>query len=134
VDHAGFILSGSDCPVTLFHALRDLRGFVPRALYADEPEIAALWKSKAGEAIAPAAAKAEAILIQNGLSKSRISHRVVKGTRSVDQDILKSAHKGEFGTIVMGRRGLTGMQEFFMGSVSRKVLRQAAGMAVWIVQ
>jgi nucleotide-binding universal stress UspA family protein len=133
-DHAGFMLAGSDCPVTLFHSLKELRGFVPRAIYAEAPDIAALWQSKAGEQIAKAAIRAEEILIQNGVSKKQISHRVVKGTRSIDQDILKAARKGEFGTIVMGRRGLTGMQEFFMGSVSRKVLRQATGMAVWIVQ
>jgi nucleotide-binding universal stress UspA family protein len=134
VDHAGFMLAGSDCPVLLFHSLKDLRGFVPRAIYADAPEIAALWQSKAGQQIAPIATKAEEILVQHGLSKKQISHRVVKGTRAIDQDILRTAHRGEFGTIVMGRRGLTGMQEFFMGSVSRKVLRQATGIAVWIVQ
>jgi nucleotide-binding universal stress UspA family protein len=133
-DHAGFMLAGSDCPVMLFHSLKELRGFVPRTIYADAPEIAALWQSKAGQEIAATVSRAEEVLIQNGVSKNQISHRVVKGTRSIDQDILKVAYKGEFGTLVMGRRGLTGMQEFFIGSVSRKVLSQATGMAVWIVQ
>lgn len=133
-DHAGFMLAGSDCSVTLFHSLKELRGFVPRAVYADAPEIAALLRTTEGKQIEPTVAKAEEILIQNGLSKEQITHRVVKGTRAIDQDILKAASRYEFGTLVMGRRGLSGMQEFFMGSVSRKVLRQATGMAVWIVQ
>ncbi|MGW8207895.1 MAG: universal stress protein [Syntrophobacteria bacterium] len=33
----------------------------------------------------------------------------------------------------MGRRGISGVQEFFMGSVSSKVLQNSTGMAVWIV-
>jgi nucleotide-binding universal stress UspA family protein len=46
---------------------------------------------------------------------------------------LEEARNNGYGTIVMGRRGISGVQEFFMGSVSSKVLQNATGMAVWIV-
>jgi hypothetical protein len=33
----------------------------------------------------------------------------------------------------LGRRGISKAQEFFMGSVSSKILQQAGTKAVWIV-
>jgi nucleotide-binding universal stress UspA family protein len=36
--------------------------------------------------------------------------------------------------VVLGRRGLTGLKEFIMGSVTAKVLQASTGLAVWIVQ
>jgi nucleotide-binding universal stress UspA family protein len=48
-------------------------------------------------------------------------------------DILKEAKDGGYGTIVMGRRGLSKVHEFLMGRVTNKVLHRAEGFAVWIV-
>ena len=42
--------------------------------------------------------------------------------------------EGGYGTIVVGRRGLSKVYEFFMGRVSDKVLHLAKDMAVWIVE
>ena len=38
-----------------------------------------------------------------------------------------------FKTIVIGRRGLSRLQQFFMGRVSKKVVYLARGLAVWVV-
>ena len=77
--------------------------------------------------------KAEDMLIRAGVSESHISQKVVDGSRSAANDILEEARNYQYGTIVMGRRGISGVQEFFMGSVSSKVLQNSTGMAVWIV-
>ncbi|MEE8620893.1 MAG: universal stress protein [Syntrophobacteria bacterium] len=47
--------------------------------------------------------------------------------------MLTEAQEGEYGTIVMGRRGLSKVREFLMGRVTNKVLHRAEGFAVWIV-
>jgi len=133
VDHAGFMLSGTDCPVTIFHTMRHLRRFVPQEVLDEAPELEELWKTKAGQEIEPFMTKAKEVLVKAGLSESQISKKVVDGSRSAASDILEEARKNEYGTIVMGRRGISGVQEFFMGSVSSKVLQNATGMAVWIV-
>jgi nucleotide-binding universal stress UspA family protein len=57
----------------------------------------------------------------------------VDGSRSAASDILDEAQNNGYGTIVMGRRGLSGVKEFFMGSVSSKVLQNCTGMAAWVV-
>jgi nucleotide-binding universal stress UspA family protein len=133
VDHAGFMLSGTDCPVTIFHSMRHLRRFVPQEVLDEAPELEELWKTKAGQAIEPFMTKAKEMLVKAGVSESQISKKVVDGSRSAASDILEEARNNEYGTIVMGRRGISGVQEFFMGSVSSKVLQSSTGMATWIV-
>jgi nucleotide-binding universal stress UspA family protein len=133
VDHAGFMLSETDCPVTIFHTMRHLRRFVPQEVLDEAPELEKLWKTKAGMEIEPFMKKAEEMLVKAGIGQSRISQKIVDGSRSPASDILEEARNNQYGTIVMGRRGISGVQEFFMGSVSSKVLQNSTGMAVWIV-
>jgi hypothetical protein len=47
--------------------------------------------------------------------------------------VLNEADRGGFGTIVMGRRGLSKVTEYAMGRVCIKVLLMARREAVWIV-
>ncbi len=53
MDHAGFMLAGTECQVTLFHAMRDLGRFMPKEVLDEAPELEELWKQKAGEQIGP---------------------------------------------------------------------------------
>jgi nucleotide-binding universal stress UspA family protein len=133
VDHAGFMLAGTDCQVTLFHSLRQLRRFLPIEAYESAPEIEELWRQKAGARIAPHMDRAKEALLKAGLKETQIGTRVVEGSRSAASDILQEARSRRYGTIVLGRRGLTGLKEFIMGSVTAKVLQASAGLAVWIV-
>lgn len=68
-----------------------------------------------------------------GVEAVRISSKYTlqSGTRA--GDILKEAKEGNYRTIVMGRRGLSKVHEFFLGRVTTKVLHRAAGFALWIV-
>jgi nucleotide-binding universal stress UspA family protein len=134
VDHAAFMLSGTDCQLTLFHSKRHLRRFVPQELIDAAPELEELWENKAGEQIAPYMKRAKEMLLEAGIPEAQIKTKVVDGSRDAASDILKEAKSNDFGTIVLGRRGHSGVKEFFMGSVTSKVLQDCAGMAVWLVQ
>jgi nucleotide-binding universal stress UspA family protein len=133
VDHAGFMLGGTDCQITLFHTMRNLRRFVPQEVLDEAPELEELWKSKAGEEIASYMKKAKKMLLEAGLREEQITTKVVDGSRSPANDILEEARGNGDGTIIMGRRGISGVQEFFMGSVTSKVLQNCNCMATWIV-
>ena len=133
-DHAGFMLSGTDRQVTLFHSKRDLRRYVPKELLEDAAELQALWEQSADQDITRYMKEAREKLIEAGLDKSRIKTRVVKGSRSPAADILKEARKGEFGTIVMGRKGRSSLKEFIFGSVTCKVVENFDDAALWIVR
>jgi nucleotide-binding universal stress UspA family protein len=133
VDHAGYMLSGTNCQVTLFHSKRHLRRFVPQEIIEAAPELEELWKNKAGEQIAPYMKKAKEMLLEAGIPEAQIKTKVVDGSRDAASDILKEARNNDYGTVVLGRRGYSGVKEFFMGSVTSKVLQDCTGRAVWLV-
>ena len=68
-----------------------------------------------------------------GVRPEKISTACKMGSYSRAADILNTARKGGYGTIVMGRRGISAVREFLMGRVTTKVLNWAEGLAVWVV-
>jgi nucleotide-binding universal stress UspA family protein len=68
-----------------------------------------------------------------GLNPDRVNTRIVTGSASRAKAIVVEAKNGGYGTIAVGRRGLSRVGEFFMGRVSNKVMQLAKEMAVWVV-
>jgi nucleotide-binding universal stress UspA family protein len=128
------MLSGTDCKTTIFYAMRHLGRFVPLEALEEAPDLEEFWKNKAGQQIAPYMKKAKKMLLDAGLSEDQIATKVTDGSRSVADDILKEARENGFGTIVLGRRGLSKIKELFMGSVTSKVLLNSSSLTLWIVQ
>jgi nucleotide-binding universal stress UspA family protein len=133
-NHAGFMLSGTECQLTLFHSKRHLKRFVPREILKAAPELEEIWKNKAGQQIAPYMKKAKEMLLEAGIPEAQVKTTVVDGSRDAASDILEKARSGDYGTIVLGRKGRSGVKEFFMGSTASKILQNHSGMAVWLVQ
>jgi nucleotide-binding universal stress UspA family protein len=133
VDHAGFMLAGTHVNVTVFHSKRDLRRFVPKEVLQEFPGVQKFWQKKAGDVVAPYMKKALEMLIQAGLAESQISVRLVDGSRSAARDILDEAEENAMGTIVLGKKGHSDVEDYSMGSTTKKVLDRASDMAVCIV-
>ena len=72
-------------------------------------------------------------LVAAGFSPKSVKVKIRKKKKGIAQDIMKEARDGGYDTIVVGRRGLSGIKEFFMGSVSNKVVHSASEMAVIVV-
>ena len=53
---------------------------------------------------------------------------------SIARDILQFQQRGGFGTLVIGRRGVSRAEEFLFGSVTTKVTHLAKDCTVWVVQ
>ncbi|MBA4358548.1 MAG: universal stress protein [Humidesulfovibrio sp.] len=79
---------------------------------------------------------ARARLLAAGLPDAAVSERAVlcSAEPSIAQTILDVQQEGGFGTLVVGRRGLTKGEEFLFGSVSSKLVHNAKNCAVWVVQ
>ena len=67
-----------------------------------------------------------------GLNGEGIRSRISWG-ESRAGTIVGHARRGGYGTLVVGRKGVTKLEEFFMGRVSSKVLQLSKDMAVWVV-
>jgi nucleotide-binding universal stress UspA family protein len=75
--------------------------------------------------------RATQILRGAGFSPDRISTEVREITLGIARTILKAAEEGGYGTIVLGRRGMS--RSPFLGTVSDRVIRRARGRAIWLV-
>lgn len=92
------------------------------------------WIKQTKQAIEEIMEKAKRTLTQAGFDPERISIKIVEGKEGVARDILEEVRRGKYHTIVMGRRGLSGVQQFLMGSVSSKVIQHAKNCGVWIME
>ena len=66
-----------------------------------------------------------------GLQENQIEIKVKGRILNVGKAIVAEAKKGDYGTVVVGRRGISGA--FFMGSVSRYVIDKISDRTVWLV-
>ena len=132
VDYTGTMLGGSDFEITLMYVLRGLSLLQPedKSLVMKEEE-ALFEDAKAGAE--PMFNEAESRLINAGFDPARITARPVVGVRSRAGAIVREAKENGYGTIVVGRRGLSKVAEFFLGGVSNKIIHLAKEMAVWVV-
>ena len=77
--------------------------------------------------------EAEKRLVAAGFSPDNLKSRVEEQRSGVARDILQEIKEGKYDTVVLGRRGLSGVKEFFSGSVTTKVLQGATGVTVIVV-
>ena len=76
--------------------------------------------------------KAKELLLKAGFEDNNITIKVEDKKKGVARGIIDEANSG-YDTIVLGRRGLTGIREFFLGSISQKVLHSVKSMSVLLV-
>jgi len=76
--------------------------------------------------------KAREILLSAGFPRQNVELKLDKEEKGVAKDIINEAEKG-YDIVVLGRRGLSGLKEFFLGSVSQKVLQGAKDITVVLV-
>jgi nucleotide-binding universal stress UspA family protein len=117
VDYIGTMVS-TYLKITLYHAVRAL----------DEK-----ISHKAEEAMKSVFEKATSRLEIAGFGRNQITARTAMGVLSRAGALVHYALKGGYGTIIVGRRGLSEVEEFPMGRVSNKVIHMARELAVWVV-
>ena len=128
VDYVGATLGGFEFKVNLFHAIRGgLEMDFPHLFFPKES------LEDAEKGIQDVFDEATRRLINAGFESNQITTKLVKGIRSRAESIIQEARDGDYGTIVLGRRGLSKVEEFFMGRVSNKVIHTIRNRAVWVV-
>jgi nucleotide-binding universal stress UspA family protein len=126
--------------ITLFHAVHSFHGFrnFMREVFSLQEDKTAIAKmdselDQAAALLEPSFEKARAILASRGVDPARINQKVARGASNAAHAIIEEAEKGEYDTIVVGRRGLSQFEEFMMGRVSNKVIHMAKDKTVWVV-
>jgi nucleotide-binding universal stress UspA family protein len=77
--------------------------------------------------------KAVEQLGRNGIAPEQVSTEVKLSAASPAEEILHVARKGLFDALVIGRRGVSKLEELIMGSVSCTVFEKCHDVPIWIV-
>ncbi len=73
------------------------------------------------------------MLMASGFESEKISEKILSGVHSRSDAIVKEAEDEGYGTIVVGRRGLSRVEAFFMGRVGHEVVYGGKNFTVWVV-
>ncbi len=125
--------------VTLLNIIKDTEALCE----IDSPELTPYFNAqkssfcsleeKKRELVNTAMAEAREILITAGFDEKNVAIKTKTKKKGIARDIVVESKEG-YTTIIMGRRGLTGAREFFLGSVSQKVLNLARDISVLMVE
>lgn len=72
-------------------------------------------------------------LLDLGLDPAKLGGKFRPRSLGLAKDILFEGERGLYDAVVLGRRGLSKVQEVFLGSVTTKVIQHAERLPVWVV-
>ena len=134
LDHAAWLLAeAGPMEVTIYHVVTPLvtreMMLMWEGLIDLESTIAQRLREDAEEMLS----QAKTYLVERDVPAFAITTHLETKATDVARAILEEARTGGYGSIMIGRRGLSRTERFLFGSVSNKVVQQAQGMAVWVV-
>jgi len=124
--------------ITLFNVVQDTATMCEMnspeltPYFTSEQSSFCLLEEKKKELVDKALQKSKSILTDAGFDELHITIKAELKKNGVARDIIKEAQSG-YNIIVMGKRGVTGIKEFLLGSVSQKVFHLAKDISVLFV-
>jgi nucleotide-binding universal stress UspA family protein len=136
VDYVARFLA-KDSRVTLFSVIPDTAALCDM----NSPELTPYFKSQRDafcvledkkKILTSAQLKARTLLVTNGFGEKQIQVKSGPKKKGIARDIAAEAQLG-YDLIVVGRRGMSGIKEFLLGSTSQKILHLAQEVSILIV-
>ncbi|CAB5084075.1 hypothetical protein D3OALGB2SA_818 [Olavius algarvensis associated proteobacterium Delta 3] len=124
--------------VTLFSVLQDTAALCDMnspeltPYFQQQQQSFCTLEEKKKSLLTSALEQAKDILIRAGFSEENIDIKLDFKSKGVARDIVIEAANG-YDLIVLGRRGVSGIREFFFGSVSQKVLHSAGNVSILVI-
>lgn len=116
------LIGASDCKVTLCHVNR------PQGMFNKDAQ----WKESERLRLEPLITKAKQWVFDAGYSFNQVCCEMIDENQDLSNSIVQKAHKDNYDTIVIGRRGLSVYQEFVSRRVGEKIFQQAERLTVWV--
>lgn len=73
------------------------------------------------------------MLVQAGIPEAGIYFQIQKKQTGIARDILREIREGGYGTVIIGRRGISRARQMLFGSTSNKIVHNASDCTVWVV-
>ena len=133
VHYLGSFAKHTSAEITLYHVVRQISLTYATNLIPRNEQREQKWLTKITQDTESMLREYAKRLKKAGVSPSRIDTKYTLESSSRSADIIQEARAGNYGTIVLGRRGLSRVRQFIIGRVTNKVLSQADGLAVWLI-
>jgi nucleotide-binding universal stress UspA family protein len=127
---AGFA-ADSNVKIMLFHVIRAVEPAFRELFSMHAREVEAFMEQLGIETWAMFERYRD-MLVNHGVQDDRVAFKTITQASSRAAAILDEARSAGYGTVVMGRRGLSRVYGFLTGRVTNKVLHQGEGLAFWI--
>jgi len=132
VDHFAFMTAHNpNIRVTLLHVVPTLKDFCKIDFAEKDEELEEIMINGHKKCVENFLVHAYKKFRESGIQESQIDIKEVKAIVNVGGVIVSEAENGNYGTVVVGRRGAS--KAFFMGSVSKYVLEKLSDRALWLV-
>lgn len=118
VDYVCDTLGGTDFEVGLINVIRGEEGSFLKDAEIANRNLLNMAKSR---------------LLTAGFKSNQITTKIITGASNRAGAIIQEAEEGCYGTVVVGRRGLSKVHEFFMGRVSNQVVQMVREHVVCVV-
>ncbi|MGD0663418.1 MAG: universal stress protein [Syntrophorhabdales bacterium] len=142
IEYCGKQFSGmSDLSLTLFHVLPNLparfweeghlltkREMTARRVVADK------WLINEKLATEPMFQSAIETLTRAGIPQEQIETKTIPDSTNEVTSILEEARDGGYLTLVLGRYGLSWVDEHVLGSTTIRIIHRGAGLAICVVE
>ncbi|MDZ7580541.1 MAG: universal stress protein [Deltaproteobacteria bacterium] len=134
LDYVCSLMNGFTGKVVLFHAMRRI-GYPDSATakVASFKEVEKSIWDDAKRMLEPTLTEAKDRLLKSGRAKDKIVTKIVTGVSSRAGALIEEAGKSGCGSILVGRTGISQVEDFNIGRVANKVVHGAQNQAVWII-
>ncbi|MFP4446625.1 MAG: universal stress protein [Desulfosudaceae bacterium] len=128
VDFVGAQLGGFDYHAEMIHVIRGITTLSPGSPEYIPPEIFDVMKKEGEKQLQ----RLKDRLVAAGFAADHVSGKILSGVESRAEAIVNEAETNGIDTIVIGRKGLSRIQDFFLGRVSHKIIHSGRDFTVWI--
>lgn len=128
-----------DAQIVLFHAAMDTETLCKM----NSPELTPYFKAqqstfctmedKKKELVEHAMQRAKQVLVDNGFASDHIQLKIEAIKNGIARDIIQAAQESGCDLVVLGRRGASGVKDFFFGNTTQKVLSAAKDVSILVV-
>jgi nucleotide-binding universal stress UspA family protein len=115
-------------------AVCELQGDSLIPTFTEQQEAFCQVEAEKKMALETALERARQLLLEAGFPEENVQVKTSAQKRGVARDIVEEVEQCRADMLVMGRRGISGFKEFFLGSVSQKVLQLCKETSVLLVQ
>jgi nucleotide-binding universal stress UspA family protein len=132
VDHLCFMLMGNpEINITIFHVAAKIGDYCEIDFNDTSGELEKLVIEGDKRCVQKFYTHAFKKFKDAGIGEDRILIKEVKPRMNVGKAIINEIKKGDYGTVVLGRRGIS--KSFFMGKVSEYVIGKIENCTLWLV-